>query len=85
LAIFGEKCFFFFKNQRKKQFYDQNFALFGFLSSQKTTIFSPIFFGENYFKNHNIGPYGHFTAPSVKRVSKAVVERGSHGDGGAAV
>jgi hypothetical protein len=42
---------FFLKNQ----WYDQNFAYFSFVLSQKRQFFA-IFFWRKYFKNHNIGP-----------------------------
>jgi hypothetical protein len=52
LTIFGKKLAFFSKNQC----YDQNFAYFSFVLSQKHQFFCRIF-RRKYFKNHNIGPW----------------------------
>jgi hypothetical protein len=51
LTIFGEKIGVFLKNQC----YDQNFAYFSFVLSQKCQFFRQIFW-RKYLKNHNIGP-----------------------------
>jgi hypothetical protein len=51
LPIFGEKIGVFLKNKC----YDQNFALFSFVLSQKHQ-FLPILW-RKYFKNRNIGPW----------------------------
>jgi hypothetical protein len=52
------------KNWRflKNQCYDQNFAKFSFILSQKRQFFRWIFW-RKYFKNHNIGPW--FVSPEV--------------------
>jgi hypothetical protein len=50
-TIFGEKIGVFLNIQC----YDQNLALFSFVMSQKRQFFAD-FFGDNIFKNHNIGP-----------------------------
>jgi hypothetical protein len=52
-AIFAhslQKMTFFLKNQ----YYDQNFAQFSFVLSQKRQFFA--FFRRKYFQNQNIGP-----------------------------
>jgi hypothetical protein len=51
LTIFGVKIGVFLKNQC----YEENFAQFSFIFSQKRHFFAE-FFDENIFKNHNIGP-----------------------------
>jgi hypothetical protein len=50
VTIFGEKIGGLLKNQ----YYNQIFAKFSFVLSQKRHFFAKIF-GEIFFKNHNIG------------------------------
>jgi hypothetical protein len=52
ITIFGEKIGVFLK----KQCFDQNFAQFSFVLSQKRNFFRRII-RQKYFKNQNIGPW----------------------------
>jgi hypothetical protein len=63
----------------KTQCYDQNFAYLS-LFRVKNAIFSPIFLGENFIKNNNIGPWSpgltkpfsvwHFPATFTKQTKR---------------